>query len=84
MTKFCSETMNAISTLLKGDEGYYGAYLVHTEKHTPEGEKQSCDHGVADAKWVNEHYGGGFFGDDYSGTITWLLGSHYLIVSYST
>lgn len=83
MTKFCAETMDAIITLLESVDGVSSYRLHRADGYKPKGKEQDCDAGVVPTEWVDQN-GPGFSGDDYSGTITWNLGSHYLVAGFAT
>jgi len=83
MTKFCADTMNAISTLAKSVDGAMDMALYPADGFQPKGKEQECDVGVVPKEWVDQ-YGPGFAGDDFHGTVSWDLGSHFLVVQFST
>ena len=83
MAEFCEKTMDAISDLAKSVDGVTDISLHRAEGFTPKGKEQDCDCGVVPTEWVNQS-GPGFAGDDFTGTVTWRLGSHYLVAGFST
>lgn len=83
MPELCPKTMDAISTLAQSVDGLIDIRLHSAEGFTPKGVEQDCDAGVVATEWVKQS-GPGFAGDDFYGTVTWDLGSHFLVASFAT
>ena len=81
--KFCGFTMYAIETLAKSVDGVHGISLHPSEGFKPKGVEQDCDAGVVSKEWVKQS-GPGMAGDDFHGTVTWCLGSYYLVAEFAT
>lgn len=81
--KFCPETLEAIRMLMEGTEGAYECVIHAATDFKPRGRKQDCDLGIVPHEWVDQIENGGFTGDSFSGTVTWDLGSHFLVASYA-
>lgn len=83
MARFSRKTLDAISKLVESVEGVCSIKICKAEGYAPRGIMQDCDAGVVPKEWVNQTTNGGFSGDEFAGTVTWKLGSHYLIASYN-
>lgn len=85
MTTFSSKTMLAIDTLSRSIEGAHTIFLQRHEGNPPRGKRQDYEGPPVNGikyEWVDQS-GGGFSGDDFNGTVTFILGDYHLIVSYS-
>ncbi|MBC8718775.1 hypothetical protein [Ochrobactrum sp. Marseille-Q0166] len=84
MTSFSSKTMQAIDTLSRSVDGVWSVMLIRHEGRPPRGNRQEYEgppvNGIKH-EWVDQS-GGGFTGDDFHGTVTFVLGDYHLIASY--
>lgn len=86
MTLFSSKTMQSIDTLSRSVDGAYNVFLQRHEGKPPRGKCQDYEGPAVKGikhEWVDQS-GGGFSGDDFHGTVTFVLGDYHLIVSYTS
>lgn len=87
LSGFHAGTMESISTLCDSVEGSYLFQLVRSNGNPPLGEKQEYEgetvNGVTH-EYVRQTTNGGFTGDEFAGTVTFILGDFHLVVSYAT
>lgn len=80
-------TMQAISTLCASVDGGYSFHLARSNGKPPLGKKQEYEgetvNGVTH-EYVDQTSNGGFTGDEFAGTVTFILGDFHLVVSYAT
>ena len=80
------KALDAISTLIGSVEGAYSVTLKGHEGFMPKGKRQDYEgptvRGVK-YEWVDQS-GGGFSGDDFHGTVTFVLDDYHLIVDYAS
>lgn len=86
MTSWSNRTMEAISTLAGSVDGAHAMTLKRHNGAPPKGERQDYEgpevKGIRH-EWVDQS-GPGMAGDDYYGTVTFVLGDFHLIVEYAT
>lgn len=86
MSQWSNKTMSAIATLAGKVDGAFSIKLVEHNGASPKGEMQDYDGPAVDGikhEWVDQS-GPGFSGDDFSGTVTFVLGDYHLVVEYAT
>jgi len=84
MARWSNKTMEAIATLVGSVDGAYSLLLRKHEGAKPRGKRQDYDGpevpGIRD-EWVDQN-GGGISGDDFHGTVSFVLGDYHLIVAF--
>jgi hypothetical protein len=86
MARWSSKTMDAIATLAGSVDGNYSIHLRRHDGKPPNGDQQEYEGPpVAGVKheWVDQR-GPGISGDDYAGTVTFVLGEFHLLVEYAS
>ena len=85
MSAWSTKTMSAISTLIKSVEDRTWFDLKRHEGQPPTGRKQDYEgetvRGIKH-EWVSQTTNGGFSGDEFAGTVTFILGEYHLIIHY--
>lgn len=84
--RWSNKTMAAISALTRSVDGAYAVRLVPHAGAQPQGDMQEYEGPEVDGiqhEWVDQS-GPGMAGDDFSGTVTFVLGDYHLIVEYAT
>lgn len=79
-------TMMAIATLSRSVDGAFSTKLVPHAGKDPKGDMQDYEGPHVDGvthEWVDQS-GPGMSGDDFSGTVTFVLGDYHLVVEYAT
>lgn len=64
-------------------DGAHRLEVLPVQEHEPAGKQQDCSAADGGVEWVDQH-GPGMAGDDFWGTVTWKLGSYYVVVHYAT
>lgn len=77
--------MSAISTLISSVEDRTWFDLKLHDGQPPAGRKQDYEgknvQGIKH-EWVSQTTNGGFSGDEFAGTVTFILGEYHLIIHY--
>ena len=85
MSRWSSKTMSAIQTLINSVEDRTWFELKRHEGQPPSGHRQDYEGDPVQGikhEWVDQTMNGGFSGDDFAGTVTFILGDYHLIVHY--
>ena len=86
MSRWSNNTMAAIATLVGSVDGGHSVFLKRHDGVRPQGEQQDYEGpevpGVRH-EWVAQS-GPGIAGDDYYGTVSFVLGDYHLIVEFHT
>ncbi len=84
MSAWSSKTLDAITVLASSVDGAYSVAIKKKLGQTPSGSKQDYEGPAVDGvkhEWVVQG-GGGITGDDFHGTVTFVLGDYHLEVSF--
>jgi hypothetical protein len=82
MPRFSNDTLATIKALIDGVDGYYMLKMYAIHEHEPKGKLQDCDTKYVKTEWIYQE-GPGMSGDDYYGTVTWLLGDFYVVAHFA-
>lgn len=87
MSAWSTKTLGAISKLAGSVDGVYSVKVTKHDGKPPPGKKQRYEGDPVSGvkyEWVDQSTGGGFTGDEFAGTVTFILGDYHLTIWYST
>lgn len=80
-TGWSEGTLSAIHDLIARSEGFYSFRIFDKATHKPKGSVQDSENGWTAREWVDQSCG--YSGDDFTGTVSWILGRHVLVGTFA-